>query len=187
MQSSVGPFLRATALVSLFLVLCSSAGIGQPAQLRGKSILMSWSDTREERNVSTGAVRSNIRQVNDIRIYVSTAGRVFSEFTRSSGRNSDVKLAGTALESSRQILHWSFEGRSLVAYQHLTRGARRIAIDFDAGFATCSVSVVNGKEDGKPLLTENFQHTETKETVINVTSTSCAIHDGNVFGSEGAS
>jgi hypothetical protein len=182
MRNFVRSFLPAVTLASLFSILPSADSCGQPAQLRGKSILLWWSDSRAERVLSTDTVK-HISQVNDIKLYVSTAGRVFSEFDRRSGRNSNVKLGFSG--SSNQILNWKFEGSSIAAYQHFTRGARRIEINFDAGFTSCSVRVLNGKEGGtQPILTQNFQHTETKETVIEVTATKCTIRDGNVFGAE---
>jgi hypothetical protein len=181
MRNFVRSFLLAVTLASLFSIMPSADSRGQPARLRGKSIVLSWQDVRTNRDLATGQV-SHRTQNNTIKLYVSTAGRIFSEFDR--GRSPDVRFVISG--SGNQILNWKFEGLSIVAYQHFTRGARRISIDFSGEFTACSVTVLNGKESGsQAIVTHNLARpTQAWETEMNVTATSCAIHEGNVFGTD---
>jgi hypothetical protein len=177
--------LVSKAALVLFAIFAPMESNGQPAPLRGKSIVLSWQDARTQRDLATAQV-SHKTQTNDIKLYVSTAGRIFSEFDRSMGRGRapDVKLGIAG--ASNQILNWKFEGPSIVAYQHFTRGARRISINFSGEFTACSVTVLNGKESGsQTIVTHNLARpTQAWETEMNVTATSCTIHDGNVFGTD---
>lgn len=158
-----------------------AAGAPIPAQLRDHSVSIDWTDDRTIRDPE-GQTKKRT-QTSSITIYVSTAGRIFSRFNRStSARDTDSKLQVSS--GAGDFLHWSFEGDALSADQHFDRGARRVTIKFGAGFSDCSLSVLHGKEAGYgPIVYTGYNDRVKYEIVsIAVTSTRCSVTPGNVFG-----
>jgi hypothetical protein len=159
-----------------------------PAGLREKSIGLSWTDTRTIKDTS-GRVQS-IAQSSTIDLYVSSLGRVFSSFQRSTSGSSSRGSYHQASVSKQisgtgdNFLHWRFENGTLVADQLFIRGARRITIIFGGRFDSCSVNVLHGKEAGTtPIYYRGTDSRIEYEIIdIKVTSTSCSIRQGNVFG-----
>ena len=155
-------------LVFGVLACCSSvARAGNaPAQLYNKSILISWTESRDTTTVE-GEKRHRIVST-DYGLYVSSAGRVFSQFGRtgmgSKGKNgrkgnkvrnsSGASQApdGSTIKTSNARYHraLSFDGHSINTTTQFESGARRLSVTFDNGFGSCSASVMYGKEAGVP-------------------------------------
>jgi hypothetical protein len=189
MNSSVLRIARAVwpffAAVCFLAARAPTESRAQPAPLRGKSVILSWHDERTHKDIATGEIATST-QASEIRLYISTAGRIFSELDRKGGRGgSDTKLGIS--DADKQFLNWKFEGASLVADQSFLEGARRVIIDFDSRYANCSVKVLHGKAAGSSNIKyRNFSRPSQIFEIlsIKVTSTSCALQDGNVFGTE---
>lgn len=162
----------------------ASAAHAQPAALKGKSVILSWQDQRTIKSLGSGDIRT-IGQTSNIRLYVSVQGRIFNDMVRAAGRQirQDQQVSGQGPNQ----LKWQFQGRSLVADQKFLRGARRVIVDFDAVFANCTVRILHGKEAGSQAISyrdmTRGEHWEIQ--TISVTSSSCSIRDGNVFGGTG--
>lgn len=151
-----------------------------PEALRNHSISISWSDDRTIRDPE-GQTKMRT-QVSSMTVYVSSAGRVFSRFERSTGRR-DTTTNSQVSGGSDDLLHWSYEAGGLIADQHFDRGARRVMIQFGAGYADCSLRVLHGKEAGSgPIVYTGYNDRVKYEVVsIAVTSTNCSLAPGNAF------
>jgi hypothetical protein len=153
-----------------------------PAALRAKSVVLSWSDSRTVKD--TADRQKNVDQTSEIKLYVSEQGRVFSRFERQAGR-SDAKTLSQVSGAPDNYLHWRFENGALTADQHFSKGARRVFIGFSDAFHNCSIKVMHGKQVGAQTI--HYQDYNTGEEyeilTIVVTSTSCSIQEGNIFGS----
>jgi hypothetical protein len=151
-----------------------------PTFIRGKSVLLSWSDERTVKDM-VGNTKS-VKQTSELKLYVSDQGRVFSRFDR----HTHGSVAGTVTQVSGapdNYLHWQFEHGSLVADQRFIRGVRRVAISFGAGARDCSVKVLHGKEAGAQSIHYRDYNTDVELEIvtIEVTATTCSVQDGNVF------
>jgi hypothetical protein len=168
-------------LVWVFALLPGAESHAQPEPLRGRSIILSWQDARTVEDTATGQVHDTT-QTSNVKLYIGSTGRVFSDFFRQSGRGSN-DVSGIS-DSGKQFLNWKFGEGSLVADQHFVSGARRVVISFDSGYKGCSIRVLHGKEVGSQSITyRNFNRAGQIFEVlsIKVTATSCAVRDGNVF------
>jgi hypothetical protein len=148
--------------------------------LRGKSVELSWTDSRVEKRLDTGREFSN-SQISTVRVYLSEQGRFFSKFSRFARRGGSLDRHAVSGEG-KSVLNWRFEGNSIVADQKFASGARRIVVSFDAAVSSCSVRVVHGKESSAAIryrgLTSGYP---IQLMSIEVTSTSCSVRQGNIF------
>jgi hypothetical protein len=151
-----------------------------PAGLRGRSLVLSWSDARTVKDMA--GQQKNVNQTSEIKLYVSDQGRVFSRFERHTHPN-DEKIMTQVSGAPNNYLHWRFENGNLIADQQFTKGVRRVTIGFTGGFSNCSVTVLHGKEVGAQAIHYNDYNTNAEYEIITiaVTATSCAMQEGNIF------
>ncbi len=162
----------------------STAAEAAPAQLRGKSVIVSWTENRVQRNAGEGDFRS-VTISHEFHLYVSTAGRIFSRLINTNARrqsgNQDRVGGGPNLVPS-------FQGQTMtIAMTGTTRGARLISVDFGSSFDGCSANVMRGKETGAATMTVKSQITGKVVEIksVSVSSASCSMRPGNIFGGAG--
>ena len=187
--------LRIPMLVFALLALPTAADAGPPTQLYGKSISITWAESQDQQLVS--GEKKHVVIDAALGIYVSSNGRIFSRGSRTSrskfaGRSTGFGAArshdptGSVMKTSnvRYQNKLEFQGRTLVGTTVLESGARRMTVNFDESFRTCTVSVVLGKEAGMPGVIARGMDTRLRiiESAT-VASQSCTITDGNMFGS----
>ena len=177
MSAAFRAMLCATALASM-----AGAAAAAPAGLIGKSVVMSWTETRVQR--PAGEV--NWRSVNvshTLSVYISSAGRVFSKFSattrRGTGDNEQVSGQG-----GNRVPSFSGNTMTIVAAQQGI--ARHIAAEFSGDFSTCTASVIRGKESGAASGFAKSVITGQRIEIQSVTTSgaSCSVRAGNVFGGE---
>ena len=181
-------------------MLAYSDAVAAPAQLYEKSVVVSWSETREQTSSAemTNAVRSVTRN-GEFSVYVSSAGRAFNRLTFSGygmggpgygtggrGRRflsgSSEQVGGEGSGSARSL---SFSGRTMTAISSMQGGARRILVTFDNGFSGCSAEVLTGKAGGVSKIANPSLITPGARVEIHTVKTSaasCKVQNGNVFG-----
>jgi hypothetical protein len=126
-------------LVCLATVQVSSAA---PAQLKGKSVVLSWTENRMQWR--EGESEFKPRTINmGLSVYVSSEGRVFNGMQSNSGANDQAP--GESPKGGRIP---GFEGRTMTIMQPLRGLARCIVVEFGGDFASCTASVITGKESG---------------------------------------
>ena len=172
--------LRLTAVVLFGLLLPLPSHAAPPKDLYGKSVSITWTETREQRPVGEEAWRQ-VAGSQTLNIYVSEAGRVFNNLsysTRGGSAERKGEIAGSGTRSHE------FNGRSLaVVMPHGVGGATRITADFDDGFASCSAQVTRAREaPGTVIRVYSGIIKRTNEVKsIQVSGVSCSIRNGNVF------
>lgn len=171
----------ATSLSLLGSTLGSDAA---PAELRGKSVIVKWTENRVQRTVGETAWRS-ISIGHELRVYVSAAGRVFSRLINSgrggSGTNDQVSGSQGSTRTPQ------FSGQSMVITgTGMSQGARRTSVTFSGGFSGCSAEVIRGKEVGAAVMTATSSINGKRLEIQSLTvgGVSCSVQAGNVFGSE---
>jgi hypothetical protein len=169
----------AISIVPLLLATQSYAG-GAPEQLKGKSIVMNWTESRQQKNPGWSDFRT-VNASHKLSIYVSTQGRVFSRQTNSTVRGSG-SIEQVAGESGATRTP-SFSGQTMTLTGASKGGARRFIIDFDAGFTSCNAKASTGFESGKTKISLSpviHQYVEIKS--VTTSGESCSVQSGNVLG-----
>jgi hypothetical protein len=174
-------FARLLVITLIMLGFGTANASAFPKELNGNSVVVSWVETLE-RNVPERNVRSRLISYS-LSIYISTSGRPFSRLMRAGGPAgySDVTGRSPSDASSGATVH--FDGRQLLSDTLLVSGARRVAVDFDAGYRSCSARVIVGRQGGAKSTTEKGMRGGTIEILRTESSTpTCSIRTGNVFG-----
>jgi hypothetical protein len=181
-------FRPASAL--LVALLLSAQGSGATAAtaeqaLRGKSVVVTWTEHRMQRRQGQSDWRPATRH-GTFSVYISSAGRVFNRFSM---RNPDRGQTGSRDrigDGPRRNV--SFSGRGMTVTQEaLAGGARRIEVSFDDKWQSCTAGIIRGKEEGADKIVG--QSLIRPEVVVEIKSSRtsavrCEIKDGNVFAQE---
>jgi hypothetical protein len=179
---------RASTIMCLMLsgFAWSAAAEEAPAALYGKSVVITWTEGRLQRS-DAGQMRNGTSRY-DFVIYISSAGRLFSEFdvkSLSSGRSNsaiqgptgEATVAGVG--ASKQSIH--FEDGQLISENRMRSGARRVLIQFDKDYRSCRATIIYGKEGGAPEYHRAMDGLMYTILSTEVTERTCHIRDGNSF------
>jgi hypothetical protein len=173
--------LKPIAVVLFALLLPQASHAAPPKELHGKSVSVTWTETREQRPVGEQAWRQVVGN-QTLNIYVSEAGRVFSKLTYSTRGGSAERKGEIAGAGGQRSIN--FNGRSLlILMAHGTGGATRITGDFDAGFGGCSAQVTRAKESEGGVVRSYSDIIKRVNEIraFQVGNASCSIRSGNVF------
>jgi hypothetical protein len=175
-EGTFGAFLG-SALT--FLSATAHAG-SAPTQLYSKSITVSWTEEREQRQPWDQRHIFVMRPGKFI-IYVSGAGRAFTRFYYAiHGETEPSDQVGTGNAVISRFLN--FQGRSLSIIMPLEGGARNIAITFDDNFRGCSAQVITGRPQGTAkLIAQTLSEYRHEVFSVKTGPSDCKIQDGNVF------
>ena len=174
-------------VVSILSVASAANGATKPpSALLGKSVLLSWQETRIERRAGSPdfhPVSGTIK----LTIYIGTDGHVFNRYGNiTSGRTfQDDQVAG----ANRVGRPWQFEGTSMrtitpfIAVKGKPSAARNITVNFRNEFTQCSVSSTWAKENGSGTTVTASPHDRSLVETQSVSSAaeSCIVQSGNVF------
>jgi hypothetical protein len=171
--------------IAVFLTHSASAQ-STPAGLQGKSAVVSWTETRTQRNVGEDRTE-NVPVPYTYRVYFSSAGRPFARLTVANqhGQVASRDRVGTGERSgdggARSLL---MQGNSLVATSGHGGGARRIQVTFDGSFANCTANVILAKQVGaSKIIMRNLVSNKQMEILsVTTSAASCSLQVGNVFG-----
>jgi hypothetical protein len=197
--------MRRVCLITIpFLLACLAPTIamaGPPTQLYGKSISVKWEEDKHNKYVSGEEEDVTVNRA--VGMYVSSQGRMFvrsSNSVKGGGPFSmrpqttsrgapglaaaeSVSPDGTVISNSRYHTKWEFHGRSMVGFTALDSGVRRVTVNFDESFRTCTFDVTYGKESGVPgIVAHALNNRLIMVTSRKRTAQSCAVTDGNIFG-----
>jgi len=180
-------------------LLCCGIGAGMslsdlahaapPQQLVGKSVVVTWNESRIQRTVGQAEFRS-VQASHVMSLYVGESGRVFSRLTNTTraGSGSSEQVEGQSGNS--QLFRArvpSFSGHSMTFFQPFQQGGmRRMVVDFDAGFASCAAKVAFAKESGAEtsLTWSPIIHKMVEFKSATASGESCTVKSGNVFAND---
>jgi hypothetical protein len=179
-----------TVLCLVVLVSEAAEAAGAPKALLGKSIVVSWNESRVQKAEaeSEGQTVSLSSQLN---IYVSSAGRIFTRLVRTrsgyrgrGGRSGMYEREpGGARATGVRAGGTSFSGQTMAMYTVFESGARQILINFDSSFSSCEAKISHGKEGGGAMRqTSLISGRKLEVASITVSGVSCSVKEGNVFG-----
>lgn len=182
--------MRRKTVISLGFVgaamLSASAVHAAPSQLYGKSVVVSWTEEREQR-VNGEQMTRNVGRNGSFSVYLSSAGKPFSRMSYAfSGARGGLKsgkkdAVGGEGSGNRKV---SFSGNSMSVGMGMSGGARSILVSFDGGFQSCSAQVLTGKESGSSSIRAKSMVSGNDIKILSVKTgaASCRIQAGNVFG-----
>lgn len=193
--------VRAGKLTQLFGTVCAAtfglatlsssfAGSAPPKQLYGKSVTVAWTENRSQRFVG----EQNFRPVGvslQRSVYISTAGRVFARTSSTAGRRGGRgALSGAAEHVGASGTNYSggasnvqFGGNSIIMSGGFTASARRVMINLDGSFESCTAQVITAKEVGakvgvwRGIASGRMLEVES----VSAGPASCSVKSGNVF------
>ena len=166
--------MKMSVAVATLGLLVSMPAAAAPTPLYNKSVVITWAESIQEKDevgqvLNTSLSRERIA-------YISSAGRVFiraSQSSRAAQKKNEIAPGADAGALA-------FRGNSLVGTSVFAGFARRITVNFDASFSTCSASVVYGKAGG-PQKWKSLDGKRTLEVQsISVSGASCSIREGNL-------
>jgi hypothetical protein len=174
------------------LTLATTAALAAPKELFGKSIVVSWSESREQRLVGQSGFQ--IRNFSGgLSVYVGTEGHVFNRRSMATpqgrrGYKSTRMEEGSADRvGSGGNSSISFQGHSMTAVVMAQHGAQLIRVTFDQAFSSCTAEVIRGKEAGANAMVQNSLIRPGAQVEIRSSHTggaSCTIQNGNVFAGQ---
>ena len=173
---------RAGLVAAIMLLPALPACADAPQQLRNKTIQADWSVNVVARGAD-GVTRPRNVAVSHT-IYVSSAGRVFERSSRTNGRASKQfeNAPGAAQNGNGEATGLRFVGNRLVGDTAFEQGALHWEVNFDAGFAGCTVVVTFGREAGG-IKRKGVNGEMLTIEQMKATQESCSIRDGNPFAS----
>jgi hypothetical protein len=175
--------MRRSAVTLLFsLAFCQFCHAAPPKELYGKSVVISWTEMREQRAEGAQAW-GTIQGIETLNIYVSETGRVFNNMKATTRNGSADGVGQISGEGGRRAI--TFDGRSmLMLAPHGSSGAIRVHAAFDPSYGSCTADVVKAKESSDAIIksySRIINHPiEIKS--IKVSGPNCSIRSGNVFG-----
>lgn len=171
------------------MVVPGSAAHAAPSQLYGKSVIVTWTEERQQRVNGEDAIR-NVGRNGQFSVYLSSTGKPFSRmgysFAGKRGLKSGKRDAvGGEGSGNRKV---AFSGNSMNVSMGMGGGggggARNILVNFDGGFQGCSAQVISGKESGAASIRTRSMVSGGDLEILSIKTgaASCRIQDGNVFG-----
>jgi len=173
--------MRGIATTMMAMALPQTVHAAPPSQLLGKSVTVSWQESRMSRNVGEAAFH-NATAAHDLITYVSSEGRVFTRFT-GSYRGATGKSEQVAGQGSTRVPR--FEGGTMEIFSPYAGGGgmRHIVVTFDSGFGSCSASVTNAGQPGTTVF-RGFSLIEKRPVEfhsVSMSGATCSVRAGNVF------
>jgi hypothetical protein len=183
----IATFLVLTCLSVLMPQPCQAA---PPKELYGKSIVLRWTEARVQREVELGEQHpQSVGNTVELTIYISTAGRMFSRQHRVGYVGGHAGAAATFDHAPGEPHmpgikqgHTNFQGSTMTQVGVSESGARQVTVDFGPGLSSCTLRVLQGKENGRPQIVRS-QITGRKLEVLSVAinSPTCSVRDGNAL------
>jgi hypothetical protein len=178
------------------LTLCLNAFIGSglslaipaaadaaPASLFGKSIVVTWAESRMQRVAADQQFKASNFSIN-LSVYASSAGRVFSRLDNlQGGATEQVEGSRANVQIPARVPRFSERSMIMFAPFH-AGGTRRISVSFSPDLGSCTAKVIFAKEVGHPTaFAWNSRRNHSVEIQsMSASGESCRIQAGNVFG-----
>ncbi len=179
--------MRKTIIAATALVIClPAAAVAAPKGLYGKSATVTWTESRSQRQAGETAFKPVSLPFTFI-VYVSSEGRPFRRLIsvassrRAVGTKDKVGSGGRAANGNAGSVQ--FQGNAIVVTTASEGLGRRIQINLDASYGSCTAQVISGKTPGakvaavKSVATGQMVEFES----VSAGAATCAVQNGNAF------
>lgn len=177
--------MRPVAIGLVVAVVLTPAGvIAAPSQLYGRSVTVSWTDTRSQRVVGLQPAFQPIAIPFTLTVYISTEGHIFRRLVAiADGRSGADERVGASHSGANGGFSVQFQGNSMIAIGSSGGFAHRVQVTFDGGFGNCTARVIAAMQSGSK--TAMLRSTTTGYTIevesASAGAASCSIAQGNPF------
>jgi hypothetical protein len=166
--------------IAIAIAYASAASAAVQSELHGKSLIMSWSESRVQKDGGSQTAHT-VNGQHALRLYISTAGRFFGKITNTTRAGSGSR------EREPSAISGSGSGTQLTVIMGRGQGGgvRRISVSFDSGFQRCTAKIARAKEVGKAaIVVDKSPITNARVEILSVTVSgeSCSVQAGNVLG-----
>ena len=172
-----------TFAVLFALIVSTSGAMAAPQSLYGKTLRVTWNESRSQRVRGEGEFKS-VSIPLSYTVYVSAKGQLFKRLTsttasgRQSGSKDRVGVSGSDAQGAGSV---SFQGNTLIAVANNGGLGRRIRITYDGG-SSCSAEVLTGKAGtGTATVRSNATGKMLEFNSVSAGSASCSVQEGNAF------
>ena len=174
--------VRFVAVATLLAAVPGVAfGAGAPSAAMNKTITISFtaSGTGKAPDGTTHPFSTAVTRM----VYVSSAGRLFMRHTATgSSKGRPTRGGDFDPNDSRQGKgSFSFQGDKLVGVIPYGGGARQITATFDAGFSSCTASVIEGNAGSGSFKRKGPDGVVREISNASTSGASCSIQSGNAF------
>lgn len=171
--------------LSFLAAIAAPAHAAAPAAALNKTITVSFTATGNAKDPDGRVHAFNTSVVR--MVYVSAAGRLFMRHTATSA-NRRLSAAGGDFGPDEQAGgrggSFSFQGNRLVGVIPYPGGARQITATFDAGFSSCTASVIEGNAGSGSFKRRGPGGVMREITNASTSAVSCSIQNGNAFAGQ---
>jgi hypothetical protein len=177
--------LGSSFLGATLLAAGGAAGpaLAAPVQLRGKAVVISWTEQRHERNPVTKQ-EQHINLPFGMTVYVSEKDQVFNRLS-AGNRGASDQATGSKDRTAFAPRAVSFSGTRMTVSNRMTSGgARQISASFDASFSSCTGSVILGRSGSGPILQKRMGGGDVELLSATTGGVSCSVSAGNPFGGQ---
>ena len=169
-------------VLAVTVILLVSTGLVRaepPSQLYGKSVVVTWTDTRSQRDGDNPEFHT-VSGSHVLTVYVSTAGRLFIRQINTTQAGSGHRDQAPGDKGVRTAV---FEGQSMTVFGQNRGGAQRTLVHFGSGFSSCNATTGLGFEHGQTSVSMSpitGKRVEMRSLTVN--SVGCSVRSGNAFG-----
>lgn len=177
--------MRTLFFTCLAMLMLPAGANAAPSGLYGKSVRVSWTETRSQRAVGQQPAFQPVSIPFTVTVYISTEGRPFQRITSTSpggvrGGKEKVGASGSGAVGGFAL---QFQGNTMVLSRSNGGYGSRAQVTFDSGFSSCTAQVIAAKESGSKSIT--LRSIATGQTIevesVSAGSASCSITNGNAF------
>ena len=185
MTSAISVLLLAAG-ATIAVTIPGAAGPGAPPQLLNKTVVLSWSSAGTARSDAGRSITYSIDH--KMTIYISSAGRQFTRYSRSNriggtAGSGDID-PGSKKSPSGRARDARFQGNRLIVSTEWFSGASQMTATFDASFSSCTLSVTAGRTGGAALRAKGPDGVMYTLDSYSTVGPSCSVQNGNVFASQ---
>jgi hypothetical protein len=166
--------LRIASSIATLCCFVLTPASAAPTGLLNKTVHVTFSMFTPSSSDTALQGRSRPPRIISLTMYVSSAGRVFTKTAQRAG--------GYSNGSERVGGNFQFAGTKMVGVYRFQNAATQMTVSFDSSFQSCSVHVIVGGENGKPIEwigMDGVKRTASGPTTVS--GQSCSVENGNAF------
>jgi hypothetical protein len=152
-----------------------------PDVLRGRSVVITWTERRDQINVTLNKAEI-ISSRGTLIVYVGSNGQVFSRMRTGNGPAASDQTAGEHDKTGFGRREVVFSANALQITNAFRGGARQFRVTARPGWSGCSATVVYARDgSGGPMRQINLKGHTQQLNAVAITGTGCRVASGNVM------
>ena len=178
--------MRRVVFAAIAVLAPATAALAAPPRaLYGKHVVVTWTETRSQRDAGEAAFRP-VSIPYTLTFYVGNEGHVFKRiFAMAASRKASGSQdwVGNKPGGDVSAASVTFSGNSLTATSSFGGAARRMQITFDGNFSGCSAQVTTAKlSSAKSVAVRSIATGGTVEfESVSAGAATCSVGEGNPF------